>query len=84
MNVFIRRRGDRSRYLVVDADCIGRECLAPGRYYHRGATLGGSQNTGGVTDGCLTNMNHGCPNPKPAAAPELARARKGEGMRVIR
>lgn len=45
------------------ADCDKLSCWAPGRYYHRGATLSGSRNTGDSHLECLTRANHGCPQP---------------------
>lgn len=42
----IRRKGDPSKYRVLDRACLGRECLALSHYESRGATLGGSRNTG--------------------------------------
>ena len=81
---YIRKRGDKRIFRVVDLDCIGRPCLAPGTYWHRGATMSGSRNTGGSTDCCLTNANHGCPHPYPESTRELTRERRAEGMRVQR
>ena len=76
-------RQNRRRFQVVDRDCIGRVCLALGTYHHRGATMSGSRNTGDTTDGCLTNMNHGCPSPKPDPTPALARERRDERIRIV-
>ncbi len=56
---------ERETYAAYSGDCPERACWAPGRYYHRGATLSGSRNTGDSHLECLTRANHGCPQPIP-------------------
>jgi hypothetical protein len=58
-----RRKGDKTRYSFVDADCIGRTCFQPGMYQHRSPmSCGGSRNTGSPdTPTCMQRAYRGCP-----------------------
>lgn len=58
----IRKTGERGRYDVRDADCVGRKCLQPGEFQTRGATgASGSRATGAKKLCCLRRAYHGCP-----------------------
>lgn len=57
----IKIKGDKSRYKVLDKDCIGRSCLMLGYYQTRGATGTGSRYTGQIDACCLTRAYHSCP-----------------------
>lgn len=62
---YVRRKGEKDRYWMVDRQCIGRDCFAPGRFQHRSATMGGgSRNTGDYSLTCMRNAYHGCPDCK--------------------
>lgn len=80
--ITIRKTGDKTRYEVRDRDCLGRQCLAPGLYQHRGATCGGSRATGSETACCLERAYRGCPAHCPID-PILAKARRDEGWKVV-
>ena len=75
----------KTKYDVRDTQCIGRECLALGVYQHRGATMGGSRNTGGTTPCCMTRAYRGCPPTEAETHFEaaLAATRKAEGWRNV-
>ena len=47
---------------VINKDCLGCTCFAPGDYQIRGATGGGSSKASGVAKKCLTNAYRGCPD----------------------
>jgi hypothetical protein len=59
----IRRKGEKTRYDFVDANCLGRECFAAGMYQHRSPmSCGGSRNTGSPDSPCCLNRAYrGCP-----------------------
>ena len=80
----IRQRGDRQAYDVKDADCLGRSCLRLHPIQVRGATMSGSRNTGGYHYGCAERNYYGCPQPIPEPDKEIARARRSDGMRLVR
>ena len=61
-------RHDGEVYRARLAECARFPCWVPGRFYHRGATLSGSRNTGDSHLACLTRENHGCPDPLPEEA----------------
>lgn len=77
----LRRKSDKGKYDVLDADCIGRECLQLGAYHHRAATSSGSRATGSVSMCCLRRAYHGCPSPIPEPTKENERNRRDEGWR---
>ena len=52
-------------YECLDEKCPKRWCWSPGEYQHRGATSGGSRNTGGYTKTCMERAYRGCPQPLP-------------------
>ena len=79
---YIKKKGDKRRYWVRDAQCIGAGCLALGLFQHRGATMSGSRNTGAVSACCMTNAYRGCPS-CPTYSKELAAERRKEGLRLI-
>lgn len=59
---YVRKKGEKDRFYVVDNRCLGCSCFQPGHYQHRGATGGGSsRNTGQVTPTCMQNAYRGCP-----------------------
>src|SRR5271166_1257762 len=60
----MRRRGEKTRYSFADAECLGRECFAPGMYQHRSPLSGGgSRNTGSPDSPCCLNRAYrGCPD----------------------
>ena len=60
-------RLDGETFRVRSTECATLTCFAPGRFYHRGATLSGSRNTGDSHLCCLTRENHGCPSDVTAA-----------------
>lgn len=61
--IFLRKRGEKTKFSVIDAGCLGRECLVAGMYQHRGATMSGSRNTGSPDSPCcLTRAYRGCPD----------------------
>lgn len=80
---YLQRKGDQTRFYVVDAKCLGAECFRPGHYESRGATLSGSRNTGNSSPCCMRNAYHGCPN-EPVITEELKAERKCEGWKVAR
>jgi len=61
---FFRRKGEKTKYAFLDADCIGRKCWAAGMYQHRSPmSCGGSRNTGSPDSPCCLNRAyHGCPD----------------------
>jgi len=78
----VRRVRSKIRYRVLDKNCLGRDCFAPGQFQHRGAMMGGgSRNTGGYSYCCLNNAYHGCPDPIPDATKEKKQETKKEGWR---
>ena len=79
----IRCKGDKERYSVASAKCIGCECLRLGLYQSRGATLSGSRNTGNYSACCMTRAYHGCPDETDRGYSDDLRAeRRKEGMKV--
>lgn len=81
---YVKRKGSKDTFRVVDSQCLARPCFRPGYYESRGATLSGSRNTGNVSACCTRNAYHGCPNPgspEHQPSPELEKQRKGEGWR---
>lgn len=62
---YVRQKGEKGQYRVIDSKCLGRECFQPGEYQTRGGTLSGSRNTGNVSLCCLQNAYRGCPNEIP-------------------
>lgn len=77
-----RKTGDKQKFAFRDSGCIGRYCWAPGPFWHRGATSGGSRATGDCSHCCLTRAYHGCPT---ADAREDQRAeRKADGWREVK
>lgn len=58
----LRIKGDKSKYSVLNKECLGKNCLVTGHYQVRGGTLSGSRNTGETSPCCLTRAYHGCPN----------------------
>jgi hypothetical protein len=59
---YLQKKGDKRKFNVTDAKCIGRDCFQPGMYQHRGATLSGSRNTGSPDSPCcMRRAYHGCP-----------------------
>ena len=76
-----RKTGEKQKYDFRDSDCIGRHCWAPGPYYHRGATSGGSRATGDCSHCCLSRAYRGCPTD--ARLNELAKQRKEEGWKQV-
>lgn len=78
----IRIKGDKAKYSVKDRECLGRECLALSHYQTRGATLGGSRNTGDSSPCCINRAYRGCPTPIPEFDKALAAKRKADGMKV--
>ena len=82
----IRRVKTKTRYCVLDSQCIGRDCLVLGVFQHRSMmTVGGSRNTGDVTACCMTRAYRGCPltEAKMQYDEEVAKERKAEGWRVV-
>lgn len=80
----VRRKGEKGHYWMIDRQCIGRECFAPGEFQHRGATLSGSRNTGQTSLTCMRNAYHGCPDDKDRLYTiELERHRKKEGWKNV-
>ena len=77
-----RRKGEKIKYAILDRRCLGCICFQPGPYYHRGATMSGSRNTGDVSMCCLRRAYHGCPTERVADATLLAQ-RKADGWRAI-
>lgn len=73
---YLQQKGNRTRFSVINADCLGATCFQPGRYESRGATLGGSRNTGNTSSCCLRNAYHGCPD-----TPEITAGMKAERKR---
>jgi hypothetical protein len=79
---YIRKKGEKGRYWMVDRQCIGRPCFAPGEFQHRGAILSGSRNTGQTSLCCMRNAYHGCPNDKDQLySIEIERQHKAEGWK---
>jgi len=79
----LRKVGEKGRYSVRDRECIGRKCLALGRFETRGAVGGGvTRNTGGFTFCCMNRAYHGCPSPLPEFDKKLASERKSKGVRA--
>jgi len=80
----IRVKGDKHKYDVLNADCIGCSCLQLGLFQHRGATgASGSRNTGKMSPCCMWRAYRGCPNDREArVSAELAAQRKREGHKV--
>jgi len=72
-----KKKGNSQRYKIFGASCLGCECFNPGMYQHRGASGGGSKNSG-QSAVCLTNAYHGCPI-VPKFSPELMKQRKDAG-----
>lgn len=78
----LRLKGDKRKFAVLDRLCIGRDCLQPGTYQHRGATMSGSRNTGSYSDCCMYRAYRGCPlDNADRYSKELAAQRKTEGYR---
>ena len=78
----LTQKGNRTRYWVMDRGCLGRDCLALGRYQHRGATSSGSRSTGASSPMCMTNAYRGCPQPLPEIDKGLAAENRRAGMKV--
>ena len=79
--IYVRKIGQKERYLMQDNDCIGYECFVPGRYQHRGATMKGSRSSGESLI-CMRSAYRGCPM-EPVYSKELAKERKEAGWRVV-
>lgn len=73
----LRIKGDKSKFNVLNGECLGKPCLVPGHFQVRGGTLSGSRNTGRTDPCCLTRAYRGCPGD--AFDPELAKKRKSDG-----
>jgi hypothetical protein len=81
---YVRRKGDKGMYWMLDRRCIGRECFSPGQFQHRGATLSGSRNTGGYSLTCMRNAYHGCPDdPDKLYSIDLQSHRNKEGWKNV-
>ena len=78
---FMYLKHKKVRYWVCAPNCLGMTCFRPGAYYHRGATMSGSRNTGDSSKMCMTNAYHGCP-PDRTEDKALARERKREGWKA--
>lgn len=94
--MLIRKVRQPTRYEFLHADCLGRQCFAPGMYQHRSPlSCGGSRNTGSPdTPCCLNRAYHGCPRGPvgavlgltaglPVIDVTLLRKRKAEGWRKV-
>lgn len=79
---YLQKKGDRTRFHVIDANCLGRDCFRPGHYQTRGGTPSGSRNTGQSSPCCMRNAYHGCPTERDPN-PELAAQRKRDGWKAI-
>ena len=82
----LRYKGTKTKYNVLDAQCIGRTCLVLGMYQHRSMCAGGgSRNTGSAdTPCCMTRAYRGCPDTAVNEySGELAAERKREGLRQV-
>lgn len=76
----VKDKKTKQKFFVLDHDCLGRECFAPGKFQHRGATGGGSsRNTGAYSNTCMNNAYHGCPSPLPEPTEDLIKLRKADG-----
>jgi hypothetical protein len=80
---YIKQKGDPHKYWVVNAKCIGAECLAFGLFQHRGATMSGSRNTGSPDSPmCMRNAYRGCPQCV-VYSKDLAAQRRKEGLKLV-
>ena len=77
---YVRKVGSKGRYSVRGMRCLGCRCFQPGAYRHRGATGGGSRNTGHDTLMCMWSAYHGCPADD-GYTKEKERERRDEGWR---
>jgi hypothetical protein len=79
----VRKKGERGvLYSMIDRECIGRPCFAPGMYQVRGATMSGSRATGEHRPTCMNRAYHGCPNDAERRYdPALRKKREADGWR---
>ena len=77
----VKKAGEKGTYQMLDAQCIGRGCFAPGLYQHRGATSSGSKNSG-ESRRCIHQAYHGCPAVRPFLK-MLAAERRREGWKNV-
>lgn len=82
--VVIRKKGDKRRYDVYDADCIGRSCLRIHEVVIRGSYMDGSSREIDRRACCARREGFGCPMPTPEFDKELAAERRAAGMSVQR
>lgn len=81
--MMFRKTHERDRYDFRDARCIAAKCWQPGSYQHRGATGGGSRDTGSYSLCCMRREYHGCPS-EVVYLVDLGRQRRAEGWKPCR
>ncbi len=73
MATFIRKKGDKAFYAVLDRGCIGRECLRIHLVEKRGTYMDGSSRLVDRVSCCARREGFGYPDPTPEFDKELAK-----------